>query len=115
MSPLTKMQTFNGKPMPHMGNMLAQLLKERRLTKTWLARKLNVHQSGIGSYLKQPSLHAALLWKLGEIFELDFFAMLSNEFPLHKQSQLELQQQQQIAELKKENELYKNLLMGKLG
>ncbi|MBK8522603.1 MAG: hypothetical protein WAT20_03355 [Ferruginibacter sp.] len=52
---------------------------------------------------------------MGEILEYDFFARLSDEFPLQQPTEIELELQQQIADLKKENELYKNLLTGKLG
>lgn len=49
------------------------------------------------------------------IHEFDFFAWLSNEFPLQKTSQQEQALQQQIIDLKKENELYQKLLAGGLG
>ena len=110
-----KMQSNTGSPMPHIGTMLVQVMKLRMMTKTELARKMDIATSGINQYCKQPSLHAALVWKLGEILEYDFFAWLSKEFPLQTTSQQEQDLQQQITDLKKENELYKNLLTGKLG
>ena len=101
--------------MPHVGNMLAQLIKQKHISKAELARKLNIHPGGINQYIKQSTLHAALLWKIGEILEYNFFDVLSAAFPLQTTSQQELDLQQQIIDLKKENELYKNLLTGKLG
>lgn len=115
MPQLRKMYTTSGKPLPHVGGKLAQLLNEKRLSKAWLCRQLHVNSGAANQYIRQQTLHAALLWKLGQILEFDFFAWLSNEFPLQKTSQQEQALQQQIIELKKENELYKNLLTGKLG
>ncbi len=108
-----KMQTNT--PMPHMGNLLKQVMKLRMITVTELARKMDLATSGINQYCKLPSLHAALLWKLGEILEYDFFAALSREFPLQAPSEKEKELQQQIADLKKENEIYQKILSGKLG
>jgi transcriptional regulator with XRE-family HTH domain len=101
--------------MPHVGAMLAQLLKEKRLTKAWLCRRLNVNGTAANQYIRQQSMHAALMWKLGQVLEFDFFAWLSKEFPMESSTPLEQDLQQQLIDLKKENELYKNLLTDKLG
>ncbi len=115
MPPLRKMYITSGKPLPHVGAKLKQLLKEKGLTNAWLCRQLNVNGTAANQYIRQQSMHAALMWKLGQVLDFDFFAWLSGEFPLHKTSQQEQDLQQQIVDLKKENELYKNLLTGKLG
>ena len=107
MPQLRKMYTTSGKPLPHVGAKLAQLLKEKRLSKAWLCRQLHVNSGAANQYIRQQSLHAALLWKLGQVLEFDFFAWLSKQFPLQTTSQQELDLQQQIIDLKKENELYK--------
>ena len=101
--------------MPHLGNLLAQVMKQRMMTVTELARKMNLATSGINQYTKQPTLHAALLWKLGEVLNYNFFAVLAREFPLDNVSERELELQQQLADVKKENELYQKILAGKLG
>jgi hypothetical protein len=44
-----------------------------------------------------------------------FFAVLSKEFPLHVPTEKEKELQQQINDLKKENEIYQKILAGKLG
>lgn len=93
---------------------MAQLLKEKRLSKAWLCRQLRVNSGAANQYIRQQSLHAALLWKLGQILEFDFFTWLSKEFPLQTTSQLG-QDLQQIIVLKKENELYQKILAGRLG
>jgi hypothetical protein len=115
MPQLRKMYAISGKPLPHVGGKLAQLLKEKRLSKAWLCRQLYVNGGAANQYIRQQSMHAALMWKLGQVLEFDFFAWLSKEFPMESSTPLEQDLQQQLIELKKENELYKNLLTGKLG
>ena len=115
MPQLRKMYTTSGKPLPHVGAKLKQLLKEKRLSNAWLCRQLHVNGTAANQYIRQQSMHAALMWKLGQVLEFDFFAWLSKEFPLQSSTPLEQDLQQQIIDLKKENELYKNLLTGKLG
>lgn len=115
MSRFTRMLSNTGKPMPHAGRLLDRVMKQRTMTNSQLAQKLGIAPSGINQYCKQPTLHAALLWKIGEILEYDFFAALSKEFPLHTASQKELELQQQLTDCKKELEIYQKILMGKLG
>lgn len=109
-----KMQSNTGSTMPHIGSMLVQVMKLRMITKTELARKMDIATSGINQYCKLPSMHAALLWKLGEILEYDFFAVLSKGFPMQSPSEKEKDLQQQLADLKKENDIYQKILAGKL-
>ncbi len=115
MPPLRKMYITSGKPLPHIGAKLKQLLKEKRLSNAWLCRQLNVNGTAANQYIRQQSMHAALMWKLGQVLDFDFFAWLSDEFPLHKTSLQEQELQQQLADLKKENEIYQKILAGKLG
>jgi transcriptional regulator with XRE-family HTH domain len=115
MSPYRKMNRFTGEPMPHLGKMLQQILAEKRITKSELARRIGVHPSCIKQYILQNTLHAALLWKIGQALEIDFFAVLSKVFPLKKPTELEVSLQLQIADLKKENELYQKIIIAKAG
>lgn len=117
MPQLRKMYSTAGKPMPHVGKMLEQVLTEKRLTKAWLCRQLQVNGGAAKQYIRQQSLHAALLWKIGQLLDFDFFAALSAEFPKKKEALPENKNQelqQQFAELKKENELFRSLLTAKL-
>lgn len=109
---LHKMQVTG---MPHMGNLLKQVMKQRMLTVTEMAGKMNLATSGINQYCKLPSLHAALLWKLGEVLDYNFFAVLARDFPVNNVSDKERELQQQLTDLKKENEIYQKILAGKLG
>jgi plasmid maintenance system antidote protein VapI len=115
MPQLRKMYAFTGKPMPHLGKMLEQKLTEKRISKAELARQLNVNGGSINQYIGQSTLHAALLWKIGQILEFDFFAALSAEFPKNVAAELEISLQQQLTDLKKENDLYQKILVTKLG
>jgi plasmid maintenance system antidote protein VapI len=115
MSRFNKMHSNTASPMPHIGGILKEVMKLRMITVTELARKMDLATSGINEYCKLPSMHAAIMWKLGEILEYDFFARLSNAFPLQQPSQKELELQQRITDLKKENEIYQKILSGKLG
>ena len=115
MPKFNKMHSTTGNAMPHIGNLLAQVMKLRMITQKELAQKLDIHPSGINLYVKQPSMHAALLWKIGEVLEYNFFTGLAGAFPVHKPTELELELQQKVADLKKENELYQKILAGRLG
>jgi plasmid maintenance system antidote protein VapI len=114
MPSLTKMQSSMGKNAPHIGQMVARIIADRNISKSQLARWLEIHPSGIDRYLKQSTLHVALLWKLGEVLHYNFFAALSQDFPVvyvsEKEEQLKKDLQQQIIDLKKENELYQKVL-----
>jgi plasmid maintenance system antidote protein VapI len=114
MPSLTKMQSSMGKSAPHIGQMVARVIADRKISKSQLARWLQIHPSGIDRYLKQSTLHVALLWKLGEVLQYNFFAALMQEFPIAYVSEKEVQEkqqlQQQIIDLQKENELYQKVL-----
>jgi plasmid maintenance system antidote protein VapI len=110
-----KMLANVSKPIPHNGQLLAQVMNKRMMTVPKLARKMGIAPNGIRQYCKLPSLHAALLWKLGEILEYNFFAAISKEFPVQSPSEKEQDLQQQLADCKKEIEIYQKILAGKLG
>jgi plasmid maintenance system antidote protein VapI len=114
MPSLTKMQNSMSKSAPHIGQMVARVIADRNISKSQLARWLQIHPSGIDRYLKQSTLHVALLWKLGEVLQYNFFAALMQEFPIAHVSEKDVQEkqqlQQQIIDLQKENELYQKVL-----
>lgn len=61
MPQLRKMYIITGKPLPHVGAKLKQLLNEKRLTNTWLCKQLNVNGTAANQYIRQQSMHAALM------------------------------------------------------
>jgi len=110
-----KMLADVSKPIPHNGQLLALVMKQRMMTVPKLARKMNIASNGTRQYCKLPSLHAAPLWKLGEALDYNFFAVQAREFPVDNVSNKEHELQQQLTDVKKENELYQKILSGKLG
>jgi transcriptional regulator with XRE-family HTH domain len=110
MPKLSKMTQAKGASMPHNGQLVQQILESRKITKSELARQLGVSPGGVHSYLNQPTLHAALLWKIGQVVDYNFFADLSSVFTVKAPTPLELAQQQQIAQLTMELEAVKKIL-----
>jgi transcriptional regulator with XRE-family HTH domain len=112
MPDLSKMYKTNGMIMPHVGKMVETAMENKHITKAELARRLDVHPIGINRYLRQATLHAALLWKIGQVLNHNFFEELSLQFPLVKEVSVEETLKKQVEDLqKKENELYKKLLV----
>lgn len=94
---LKKMRQTSGVPMPHNGEMVKKVMKAQRLTLSQMARLMDVTPSGIREYLAQPTLHAALLWKLGQVLQHNFMYQLSAAFPIQTPTPLEQELQQQLA------------------
>ncbi len=109
MPDLRKMYQTNGMTMPHIGKLVEEVMDKNHMTKAELARKLDIHPIGINRYFKQNTLHAALLWKIGQILNHNFFADLAEQFPLVIEPSAEEALKKQVEELQKENELYKKL------
>lgn len=107
---LKKMRQTTGEPMPHNGEMIKQVMKQRRLTLSQMARLMDVTPSGIREYLAQPTLHAALLWKLGQVLEHNFLAQLSAAFHIQVPTALELELQQQLVAKQAEMETLQKIL-----
>lgn len=107
---LSKMYKTTGKQMPHIGNMVEKLMLKNRITKAEVARQLDVHSIGINRYLKQPTMHAALLWKIGQILEHNFFIDLAEAFPPIESTPEDVLKKQ-VDELQRENDLYKKMFV----
>jgi plasmid maintenance system antidote protein VapI len=111
MGTLTKMSHVNGEQkMPHAGKLLEKVLEEKGVSKAELARRLDIHPIGITHYIKQHTLHAALLWKIGLAINHNFLADLSAAFPIETLSNKEAQLQQQLADLEKKLAVYQEVL-----
>ncbi len=108
---LSKMTDTTGKPMPHLGKLVTQVMQQQHISQAKLARGLGVSGTTLARSLQQHTIHAALLWKMGQLLGHNFFADLSAEFPLPAApAASELALQQQIAELKQEVEVYKRVV-----
>lgn len=122
MPSLQKMQQVVGKPMPHAGQMVRRVMDKQLVNQAELSRRMQVSQTTLTRMLRQPTLHAALLWKLGLVLQYNFFEPLAMDFPIAPQPTAaaveqtqELQQQitalqQQLAETQLENRVYQKVL-----
>lgn len=122
MPSLQKMQQVIGKPMPHAGQMVRRVMDKQLVNQAELSRRMQVSQTTLTRMLRQPTLHAALLWKLGLVLQHNFFEALALDFPIAPQPTAaaleqtqQLQQQitalqQQLAEAQLENRVYQKVL-----
>jgi hypothetical protein len=122
MPSLQKMQQVVGKPMPHAGQMVRRVMDKQLVNQAELSRRMQVSQTTLTRMLRQPTLHAALLWKLGLVLQYNFFEPLALDFPIAPQPTAaaleqtqQLQQQitalqQQLAEAQLENRVYQKVL-----
>ena len=118
MPSFSKMLQTDGKPLPHVGKMVQQVLTNRHITPTEMARRMNLSDTSFMRSLQQPTLQAAVLWKLGQLLNHNFFVPLAQEHttsvpPTDREKELEQQlaaAQQQITDLQKENQVYQKVL-----
>jgi len=111
MGTLTKMSHVNSEQkMPHAGKLLQKVLQDKGISKAELARRLDIHAIGVTHYVKQHTLHAALLWKIGLVINHNFLADLSAAFPIETLSNKEVQLQQQVVDLEKKLAVYQEIL-----
>lgn len=92
--------------LPHLGEMVKNVMQEKRISQAEVARKLGVGSSTVAHYLRQPSLHFGTLWKLCIALQHDFLAEFQRLYPATMPSN----EQQKIKELEKEIAIYKAAL-----
>jgi plasmid maintenance system antidote protein VapI len=63
----------------HIGKIIHQKLKEEERTVSWLARKLHCDRSNVYKIFKKSNVDLHLLLKISNIFEYDFFKLLSEK------------------------------------
>ena len=112
----------NKETMPHIGNLLVQVMEEKRLTKTDAARLIGCNPVSIHSYIKAETLQLKLIWRFSKGLDYDFFEHISNQIDDNAQVKLEQknlisnqqqqiqEMQQQIRDLQKEVAIYKDIL-----
>lgn len=102
--------------LPHIGAMVQREMERQNLTPTQLGRMLGVKSNAVTNYFKSRSMQAGLVLALSRALNYDFFTEvldgLPADFPrkkdgenLNKIAELETE----IADLKKENALLKEL------
>ena len=99
-------------PYPHIGQMMAKRMAEARISQADVARRLNINPSAVARYAGQESVQVGIVWKMGLALGHNFFAELSDAFPLQPPT---TEVEARIAELEKELAIYKNIVMAGRG
>ena len=97
-------------PMPHVGNLIEDVMKDRKMSLTNFAKKMGSSAAAIRQLLNRESIQTDKLWKASTILEYNFFQEIGNKHPIQSISKQEVFLHEQISDLQKENELMKSLL-----
>jgi hypothetical protein len=74
------------KPPIHIGELIKEYLKSKRIFKSALARKINKRDTDILRYQKSVSLKTEVLFLLSDALEHNFFADIATLLPSHYSS-----------------------------
>ena len=115
-----KTNTKTTNELPHMGTFIKNKIDSQNYSYAEIARKMNIHQSTINGYFIQQTLQTKTIWKLSHAIGYNLFTDLIRLLPQELQSSNKtsfqdtiLTQQQEIADLKKEIAIYKEILIKK--
>lgn len=97
-------------PHPHIGNLIAKVLRDKHISQAEAARRMNVSSSTISGYLSQPSIQFGILWKLCIVLKHDFLSELKGYYPPYMPVEKENEHLEKIQELEKEIEVYQSAL-----
>lgn len=108
---------------PHIGQMLSNYYKKKKIRQAALARDMSRHVSTIADYKKNNSMQTAVLWQLCHVLKYNFFADLAAELPSsfgyngsdvpgEKDEEI-MKLRTEIARLQGDKELLMELLKGK--
>ena len=117
---MEKEKAKTGNQLPHIGNLVAEIMKQKKMTVAEVARKLGVTSSSVANYLRNDSLQIRILWQLAVVLEYNFLADVMDFLPEKVLNSTESSfqksitaQASEIEDLKKEIEIYKGILVGK--
>jgi transcriptional regulator with XRE-family HTH domain len=103
--------------LPHMGTFIKNKIKEQNITYAEVSRRMNIKQPTLNSYFFQETLQTRTIWKLSQAIGYNLFTDLIQLLPEELQNtnkssfQQTIQtQQEQITDLKKEINIYKDIL-----
>ncbi len=65
--------------LPHIGEMIRRVVRERKLTGAWLAARLGCDRTNVYKMFKKPTIDTLLLLKVSVILGYDFFQTYSEE------------------------------------
>jgi len=118
---MEKEKSKTGNQLPHIGNLVAEVMKQRKMTVAEVARKLGVTSSSVANYLRNDSLQIRILWQLGLALEYNFLADVMDFLPENVLNATESSFQKsittqatEIIDLKKEIEIYKGILAARI-
>jgi transcriptional regulator with XRE-family HTH domain len=111
MPSLAKMTEPAGKPLPHVGDLVQAVMQRQHVTTAELARRLRCSHTTLMRSLRQQTIHAALLWKIGLLLKHNFMADLALAFPVEPPpAARELALQQELDALRRELEVVQRVL-----
>lgn len=97
-------------PHPHIGNLIAKVLRDKHISQAEAARRMNVSSSTISGYLSQPSIQFGILWKLCIVLKHDFLSELKGYYPPTMPSPNNDAERERIKDLEKEIAIYRAAL-----
>lgn len=106
----------------HIGNMIKNYINKYNLTRTAIARQMNTPNTAIYAYEKRKYIHCQTLMRICLATRYNFFMDIANSLPKDFGSNSKLvsekdalieQQKEEINKLTLENNLLKELIMGK--
>lgn len=103
------MKTSTSSPAPHAGQLVARVLKARKISKAFLSRLLGVRPSVIIGYTESASMRVGTLWQLSLTLRHNFFADIAAQLPpdFATEAPRDNAAAKRIAELQKEIEKLK--------
>lgn len=66
---------------PHIGNMLRQYVKKRRIFQSGWARESGLHPSTVATYLENPSMRVDTLFAICQTLKHNFFREIADMLP----------------------------------
>ena len=106
--------------LPHMGTFIKSKIDEQKISYAEVCRRLNITQPTINGYFIQETIQTKTIWKLSHAIGYNLFTDLIRLLPEELQNSNKtsfqetiLTQQQEIADLKKEIAIYKEILIRK--
>ncbi len=106
----------------HIGNMIKSYIDQHNVTRTYIAERMNTPNTAIYSYEKRQYIHCQTLMRICMATKYNFFMDVANMLPREFGSNAKLvsdkdsliaQQVTEISKLTLENNLLKELIMGR--
>ncbi|CAM3948501.1 hypothetical protein FLAN108750_00725 [Flavobacterium antarcticum] len=78
---MRKENTLGEQASPDVGLLLERFIKERRIFKSALARKLRVRPQTVQTYLKKSTMQSETIWQLSVALQHNFLQDLADQLP----------------------------------